>query len=126
MPLNVSGNPSHDNNKKIDTSLYVQKLYLRTNCNEANIEEDIDLKNQYRIKNIPDPLSLREACSKNYVENLINDRSIVKNNADIDLNDRNITNVRFLQVNQWPQIDSHLTPKLDVDNANRRIIIIKE
>ena len=33
------------------------------------------------------------------------------------MNDRIITNVRFIQVNQWPQIDSHLTPKLYVDNA---------
>ena len=39
----------------------------------------------------------------------------MKNTEHIDLNDRNITNVRFLQVNQWPQIDSHLTPKLYVD-----------
>ena len=41
----------------------------------------------------------------------------MKNTEYIDLNDRNITNARFIQVNQWPQIDSHLTPKLNVDNA---------
>ena len=39
----------------------------------------------------------------------------MKNNAHIDLNDRNITNARFVQVNQWPQKDSHLSPKLYVD-----------
>ena len=39
----------------------------------------------------------------------------MKNNAHIDLNDRNITNARFIQLNQWPQIDSHLTAKLYVD-----------
>ena len=33
------------------------------------------------------------------------------------MNDRNITNARFIQVNQLPQIDSHLTAKLYVDNA---------
>ena len=64
MPINVFGNSSHDNNNKIDTSLFVQKPYLRSNYIEANIEEDIDLKNQYRIKNIPDPISIREAASK--------------------------------------------------------------
>ena len=101
----------------IDTSLFVQKPYLRTNYIEANIEEDIDLKNQYRIKNLPDPISIREATSKNNVDNLFNDPSIEKNTEHIDLNDRNITNARFIQVNQWPQIDSHLTPKLYVDNA---------
>ena len=35
----------------------------------------------------------------------------------MDLNDRNITNARFIQVNQLPQTDSHLTAKLYVDNA---------
>ena len=33
------------------------------------------------------------------------------------MNDRNFTNARFIQVNQLPQIDSHLTAKLYVDNA---------
>ena len=75
------------------------------------------MKNQYRIKNLPDPVSIREAASNNYVDNLFNDPSIVKNNVLIDLNERNNTNARFIQVNQWPQIDSHLTPKLYVDNA---------
>ena len=31
------------------------------------------------------------------------------------MNDRNISNARFIQVNQICQIDSHLTPKLYVD-----------
>ena len=115
MPINVFGNSSNNNDNKIDTSLFVQKPYLRHNYLESNIEEDIDLKNQYRIKNVPDPLSIREAASKNYVDNLFNDPSIVKNTEHIDLNDRNITNARFIQVNQWPQIDSHLTAKLYVD-----------
>ena len=33
------------------------------------------------------------------------------------MNDRNITNARFIQVNQWPQIDSQLTAKLYVDDT---------
>ena len=117
MPINVFGNSSHDNNNKIDTSLFAQKPYLRTNYFESHIEEDIDLKNQFRIKSLPDPISIREACSKNYVNNLFNDPSIVKNTEHKDLNDRNITNARFIQVNHVPQIDSHLTAKLYVDNA---------
>ena len=117
MPINVFGNSSNNSEQKIDTSLFVQKPYLRTNYIESNIEEDIDLKNQFRIKNVPDPVSIREAASKNYVDNLFNDPSIIKNNSHIDLNDRNITNCRFLSVNQLPQIDSHLTAKLYVDNS---------
>ena len=126
MPINVFGNSSNNNNdNKIDTSLFVQKPYLRSNYIESNIEEDIDLKNQYRIKNLPDPISIREAASKNYVDNLFNDSSIVKNDAHIDLNDRNITNCRFLSVNQLPQIDSHLTAKLYVDNSIDEVSLVR-
>ena len=82
MPINVFGNSSNNSEQKIDTSLFVQKIYLRTNYKESKIEEDI-----------------------------------VLNTAPIDLNDRNITNARFIQVNQLPQIDSDLTAKLYVDNA---------
>ena len=54
----VNSSSSHDNGNNIDTSLFVQKPYLRTNYMESNIEEDIDLKNQHRIKNLPDPISI--------------------------------------------------------------------
>ena len=54
MPINVFGNSSssHDNGKKIDTSQFVQKLFLRDNYIEFYIEEDFDMKNQFRIKNL--------------------------------------------------------------------------
>ena len=117
MPFSVFGNTSNKFDHKIDTSLFVQKPYLRTNYIEANIEEVIDLKNQYRIKNLPDPISIREATSKNYVDNLFNGPSNFKNTEQIDLNDRNITNARLIQVNQLPQKDSHLTAKIYVDKA---------
>ena len=64
MPINVFGNSSNNSEQKIDISSFVQKPYLRTNYTESKIEEDIDLKNQFRIKNIPDPISIREAASK--------------------------------------------------------------
>ena len=78
MPINVFGNFSNNSEQKIETSLFVQKPYLRTNYIESNIEEDIDLKNQYRIKNLPDPIGIREAASKQYIDNFFNDPSIVK------------------------------------------------
>ena len=75
------------------------------------------MRNHFRNKNLTDPISIREATSKNYVDKVFNDPSITKNTAHIDVNDRNITNARFIQVNQLPQIDSHLTAKLYVDNS---------
>ena len=69
MPINVFGNSNSNNSdNKIDTSLIAQKHYPRTNYIESNFEEDIDLKNKYRIKNLEDPISIRDACSKNYVD----------------------------------------------------------
>ena len=109
MPIILFENSSNNSELKIDTSFFIQKPYLGTNY--------IGLKNQYRIKNLPDPINIREAASKNYVDNLFNDTSIIKNNALIDLKDRNITNAGFIQVNQLPQIDSHLTAKLYVDDS---------
>ena len=117
MPINLVGSSAHDNKNKIDTTVFVQNPYLRTIYIESNIEEDVDLKNQLRIKNLPDHVSIREAASKNYVDNLFNDPSIIKNTAHRDLNDKDFTSARFIQVNQLPQIDSHLTAKLYVDNS---------
>ena len=118
MPNNVFGSSNSNNSdNKIDTSLFVQKPSLRSNYIEANIEEDIELKFHYRIKKSPDPISIGEPVSINYVDNLFNDPSLIKNTEHFDLNDRNITNARFIQVNQLPQIDSHLTAQLYVDNA---------
>ena len=42
---------------------------------------------------------------------------MLKNTAHIDLKEKNKTNARFIQVCQLPQIDSHLTAKLYVDNS---------
>ena len=80
MPINVFGNSSssYDNGKKIYTSLFVQKPYLRTNDIESNIEEDIDLKNQFRVENLPDTISIRKAASKSFVDNKFNDPSVKK------------------------------------------------
>ena len=78
MPINVFGNSNSSNSdNKIDTSLFVQKPYLRSNFIESDREEDIDLKNQFRIKNLPDAVSEREPVSKNYVDNFFNDPSII-------------------------------------------------
>ena len=124
MPINVFGNSSNTSDNKIDTGMFVQKPYLRTCYIESKIEEDIDLKNQFRIKNIPDPISIREPAPKHYVDKLFNDPSIIKNTAHIDLNDRNITKARFIQVNQLPQIDSRLKAKLYFDNAIDEISVV--
>ena len=82
---------------------------MRTNYVESNIEKDIDLKNQFRFKNLPDPVSVNEPASKNYVDN------IFKN--DIDFNDVNLENIKFVKVNYQPAVIEYLTAKVYVDTA---------
>ena len=109
MPIIVFGNSSNNSDNKIDRSLFVQKPYLRTIFIESSIEEDIDLKNQFRIKNLPDPISIREAASKNYVDNIFEN--------DIDFNDVKLENIKFFKVNYQPAVNEHLTPEVYVDTA---------
>ena len=113
MPIIIFGNScsSHDSGNKIDTSLFVEKLYLRWTFLESIIEEDIDLKNQYRIKNLPDAKSIKDACSKNYVDKNFNDPSIKKITTQVDFNDKNIDNAHYYKVNAFHTLEEHLTPK---------------
>ena len=113
-PFNVVGNSSNISENKIDTSLLVQKPYLRTRYIEANIEEDISLKNQNRIKNLPDPLSIREAVSKNFVDDKFNDPSITKKTAHVEFDGINLNNFPFIKVNSIPNLEEHLAAKLYV------------
>ena len=112
MPINVFGNSVGNNSgNKIDTILFVKKPYLRTNYIESNIEEDIDLKNQYRIKNLPDPISIKEAVSKNYVDN------IFKN--DIDFNDVKLENINTITLNKQAENDNEVITKAYVDRFHQ-------
>ena len=110
LPINVFVNSNANKcDNKIDTGLFVQKTYLRTNYIESNVEEDIDLKNQCRIKNLPDPFSIREACSKNYVDQIFRN--------DIDFNDVKLENIKFVKVIYQPAHPNRVTPKVYVDNS---------
>ena len=110
MPINVFRNSNSSNSgNKIDTNFFVQKPYLRPNYIESNPEEDIDLKNQYRIKNLPHPVRIREPASKQNVD------KIFKN--DIDFTDVNLENIKFVKVNYQPAVNENLTRKVYVDTA---------
>ena len=119
MTINVFGNSSNNSDNKIDTSLFVQKPYLRTNYIQSNIEEDIDLKNQYRIKNLPDPISITEACSKNYLDNSIDETSLVRNNQDNDFNNNNLTNINSITLNKQAVNDNQVITKAYVDQFHQ-------
>ena len=119
MPINVFGNSSNNSEQKIDTSLFVQKPYLRTNYIEANIEEDLDIKNQYGIKNLPNPTNLQDACSKNYVDNAINEISLVRNNRDNDFGNYNLANINSITLNTQAVNDNQVITKAYVDQFHQ-------
>ena len=53
--------------------------------------------------------------TKKYVDNKFNDPSIVRNNAHVDFNDKNLDNVTFIKVNSIRAVREHLTPENYVD-----------
>ena len=128
MPINVfdKSSSSYDIRNKIDTNLFVQKHYLITNYIECNIEEDFDLKQRNIIKNLPDPISIREAASKSYADNEINDPSIIRSNnphPDVDLKYKNIINVGLIEKNRMPDYGDQVTSKFYVDIAIRNNVV---
>ena len=67
---------SHDNGWKIGISLFVQNTRLRTNFLKSNLEENIDVENQYRLKSLEDPIDIREAVLKKDVDTFFNSPSL--------------------------------------------------
>ena len=57
------------------------------------------IKNQKKNKNLPDPISIREATSKIYVDIKFNDPSIIKNTYHVDFIYKHLDNVHFIKVN---------------------------
>ena len=117
MPIYVFGNSSNFSENRIVSSIFVQKLYSRTNYIESNIEENVDLKNQFENKNLPGPKIIRQTCSKNYADNLFNDPSRIRNSAHVNFNDKNFDNVRFVKLNSLPVVREHPTPKFYIDDT---------
>ena len=64
MPIKVFENSSKNSEKKIDTTLFVQKPKLRANYLDSYIEEDIDKKNQFRFENLKHPKTFEKQLLK--------------------------------------------------------------
>ena len=88
-------------NISFDKSLFVQKRCLRTNYIESNIEEDIDLKNHYKIRILSSPQEYSDAVCKPYSDSGLNVLSILRNTRHVDFNDKSLDNVRFVQVKSY-------------------------
>ena len=71
-----------NNNNKIDLSQYARKSYIRSNYIEADIDHDINFKNQYRIINTLQPINDNDIVNKINIDNKIAD--IIKRNIQND------------------------------------------
>ena len=79
-------------------------------------------KSQFRIKNLPDPVSIREPASRLNVDNKFHDPCITNNSAHIEFNDKNLNKVRFIQVNSVPKVGERSAAKYYVDQAVSSIV----
>ena len=95
----------------------MKKSFLKTNYIEANLEEDIDMKNQFYIKNLPSAVNLDDAISKrfgdiNYLKISIYDsNSIVRNDRNMNFNSTTFTGLNSIYVNRDPIYDTELATK---------------
>ena len=70
----------------------VTKSYIRDNYIESEMEENINMRNQYYIKNLPNPIDLDDAVNKRYTNSNylkitdFDNSSIVRNNTNTNFN----------------------------------------
>ena len=70
-------------------------------------EEKSDLDEQDLINHnstLTSPKTIIEVPTKNYVDSGLNDPSITRNDFHVDFNEKNLDNVRFVEVNSMPAV----------------------
>ena len=112
---------SSQSDSQIDTTNFVKKSYLKTNYIETNMEEDIDMKNQYYIKNIPNPINSNDCMNKIYADTIYlkissyHSNSIVRNDRNMNFNSTTFTGLNSIYVNKDPIYDTELATKQYTD-----------
>ena len=114
---NIFGGPIISGSSGVTITEGVTRSYVRANYIESNMEENIDMKNQYKITNVPYPISLGDAANKQYVDETIDEVSIVRNNINNDFNNNRLINISSLQITNNPLLDYEVTNKAYVDTS---------
>ena len=101
---------NRDKSSNTNTSSSVSKSYIKANYIEEDMEEDIDMKNQYRIKNHPTPNNLDDCVSKrftdsNYVKITDFDANSIVRNRNMNFNSVTFTDLDSIYVNRDPSFD---------------------
>ena len=68
---------------------------------------------------MPDPISIREAASKLYVDSEIDQPSLVRNNQDNDFNNYNLTDIKSITLNTQAIDDNQVIAKAYVDQFHQ-------
>ena len=87
---------------------------------ESNFEENIDLTNEYRIKILPDPIGNKDAASKNYIGNAIDETSLVRKNQYDDFNNQNLTAINSISLNTQAVNDNQVLNDQNNHEENQR------
>ena len=69
------------------------------------------------ISSLTIPKTIIKLPTKSYIDEKCNDPSIIRNTTHVDFNDKNLDNVRFINVSSTPAVGEHLTAKYYVDHA---------
>ena len=107
MPISVFGRTSGNMERKLDTSSFVQKSYLRTKYIEGNIEKDIERKNRFKIKTIPIPVDSKDCISKFYVDekySSLDNETLVKSNKNNNFIGITLLDLDSVYVNKIPNM----------------------
>ena len=75
--MNVFDSTSSTGLTNLDTTLFVQKPYLKTNYVESDMA-DIDMKQKFKIKNLVEPINDFDAANKSYVDENINESTLLR------------------------------------------------
>ena len=95
----------------------LQRSYIRNNYIESEMEEKINMRNQYYNKNLPNPIALDDAVNKryansNYLKITDYDNSIiVRNNTNTNFNSNTFTGLDSIYVNRDPTYEHRISYK---------------
>ena len=76
-------------------------------------------------KKIPDPTSIQEAASKNYIDKKCKDPSVTKNAAHVDINDKKLDKVGLVKVISLPAVRERSTPKDCVEQVIDEVTLMR-
>ena len=102
--------------------MYVDNAIDEPSLLRLDPDEKLKQDSIFPNSTLTSPKTIIEIPTKNYVDNILNDPSIIKNTDNVDFNDKYIDYIRWIRVNEVPTWKNDLTPKVYVDNAIRGVI----